>query len=53
MLTKNIRKWRNQFSVLNRSVKQINKNDHAFIQKPEIVEWIFMNRKLRITVIIY
>ena len=60
MLTKNIRKWRNQFSVLNRSVKQINKNDHAFIQKPEIddiddeiVEWILMNRKLRITVIIY
>ena len=60
MLTKNIRKWRNQFSVLNRSVKQINKNDHAFIQKleiddidDEIVEWILMNRKLRITVIIY
>ena len=60
MLTKNIRKRRNQFSVLNRSVKQINKNDHAFIQKheiddidDEIVEWILMNRKLRITVIIY
>ena len=41
----------------NRSVKQINKNDHAFMQKhetddidDEIVEWILMNRKLGITV---
>ena len=44
-------------SGFNRSVKQINKNDHAFRQKPEtddiddeIVKWILVNRKLGITV---
>ena len=42
-------------SGLNRSVKQVNKNDHAFVRKPEadnindeIVEWILMNRKLEL-----
>ena len=57
---KNIRKWRNQFSVFNRSVKQINKMIMHSGKKPEIdniddeiVEWILMNRKLGITVIIY
>ena len=44
-------------SGFNRSVKQINKNDYAFREKPEtddiddeIVEWLLMNRKLGITV---
>ena len=44
-------------SGFNRSVKQINKNDHVFRQKNEtddiknkIVELILMNRKLGITI---
>ena len=61
MLTaKKIRKWRNQFQNLivqsNKSTKMImhsSKKPEIDNIDDEIVEWILMNRKLGITVIIY